>query len=137
MDSTRLEEVLRRVEGSLDEKEASRVRAVFESYAYVSDLVEDKNTSIQRPRQLFFGSRTEKTDAVVGRKTKKPKTGLTAADGNTDESDATARRLIGATRGLRFHTRRSPRATRVPPAVRALSTRRRRACWCGSPGSRR
>ena len=56
----------------------------------MSDLVEDKNTSIQRLRQLFFGLRTEKTDAVVGRKTKKPKTGLTAADGNTDESDASA-----------------------------------------------
>ena len=75
VDSTRLEEVLRRVEGSLDEKDAALVRAVFESYAYVSDLVEDKNTSIQRLRQLFFGSRTEKTDAVVGRKTKKPEDG--------------------------------------------------------------
>jgi transposase len=90
VDSTRLEEVLRRVEGSLDEEDAALVRAVFESYAYVSDLVEDKNTSIQRLRQLFFGSRTEKTDAVVGRKSKRPKTGLTAADGNTDESDASA-----------------------------------------------
>ncbi|MCA1693231.1 MAG: hypothetical protein LC749_00065 [Actinobacteria bacterium] len=82
--------MLRRVEQSLDEKDAALVRAVFEPYAHVSDLVEDKNTSIQRLRQLFFGSRTEKTDAVVVRKTKKPKTGLTAADGNTDESDASA-----------------------------------------------
>ena len=48
VDSTRLEEVLRRVEQSLDEKDAALVRAVFESYAYVSDLVEDKNTSIRR-----------------------------------------------------------------------------------------
>ena len=68
MDSTRLEEVLRRVEQSLDEKDSALVRAVFESYAYVSDLVEDKNTSIRRLRQLFFGSRTETTEAVVGQK---------------------------------------------------------------------
>ena len=34
----------------------------------MSDLVEDKNTSIRRLRQLFFGARTEKTEAVVGRK---------------------------------------------------------------------
>ena len=70
VDSTRLEEVLRRVEQSLDEKDAALVRAVFESYAYVADLVEDKNTSIRRLRQLFFGARTETTDAVVGQKTR-------------------------------------------------------------------
>ena len=59
VDSTRLEEVLRRVEQSLDEEDAALVRAVFESYAYVADLVEDKDTSIRRLRQLFFGARTE------------------------------------------------------------------------------
>ena len=70
--ATRLEEVLRRVEQSLDEKDAALIRAVFESYAYVTDLVEDKNTSIRRLRQLFFGARTEKTEAVVGQKTGTP-----------------------------------------------------------------
>src|SRR3954463_6963766 len=72
VDSTRLEEVLRRVEQSLDEKDAALGRAVFESYAYVADLVEDKDTTIRRLRQLFFGARTEKTNAVVGQKTKQP-----------------------------------------------------------------
>ncbi len=69
VDSERLEEVLRRAEHSLDEKDAELIRAVFESYAYVTDLVEDKNTTIRRLRQLFFGSRTEKTEAVIGPKT--------------------------------------------------------------------
>src|SRR4051794_27224299 len=69
VDSDRLEEVLGRAEQALDEKDAELVRAVFESYAYVTDLVEDKNTTIRRLRQLFFGSRTEKTEAVVGPKT--------------------------------------------------------------------
>src|SRR5215813_1184128 len=72
VDSTQLEEVLRRVEQALDEKDAALVRAVFESYAYVADLVEDKNTSIRRLRQLFFGARTEKTEAVVGRNSENP-----------------------------------------------------------------
>src|SRR4051794_15025255 len=100
VDSTRLEEVLRRVEQSLDEKDSALVRAVFESYAYVSDLVEDKNTSIRRLRQLFFGGRTEKTEAVVGPKPRKPdaagpgdaaaETGLVAGDGSTDVSDGAA-----------------------------------------------
>jgi transposase len=62
-----LEEVLRRVEQALSEKDAQLIRAVFQSYAYVTDLVEDKNTSIRRLRELFFGKRTEKTKAVVER----------------------------------------------------------------------
>src|SRR6186713_1994706 len=66
VDSGRLEEVLRRVERSLDEKDAELIRAVFESYAYVTELVEDKYTSIRRLRQLLFGARTEKTEAVAG-----------------------------------------------------------------------
>src|SRR5881275_1079244 len=68
VDSDRLEEVLRRAERSLDEKDAALIRAVFESYSYVTELVEDKNTSIRRLRQLFFGARTEKTEDVVGPK---------------------------------------------------------------------
>jgi transposase len=69
VDNTRLDEVVRRAEQALDEKDATLIRRVFESYLYVSDLVEDKNTSIRRLRQLFFGKRTEKTAAVVGHKT--------------------------------------------------------------------
>jgi transposase len=68
VDNTQLEEVLHRVEQALDEKDATLIRAVFASYVYVTDLVEDKNTSIRRLRQLLFGARTEKTDAVVGRR---------------------------------------------------------------------
>jgi transposase len=96
VDGTRLEEVLRRVERSLDEEDAALVRAVFESYAYVAELVEDKNASIRRLRQLFFGARTEKTDAVVGREAEPPdaalprdavaETGPAAGDGDSDGS---------------------------------------------------
>jgi transposase len=98
VDSDRLEEVLRRAEQSLDEKDAELIRAVFESYAYVTDLVEDKNTTIRRLRQLFFGSRTEKTEAVVGPKagtsgiTASPETAVgtdpAAGEENTGVSDA-------------------------------------------------
>jgi transposase len=69
---TQLEEVLRRVEQALTEEDAALIRAVFRSYVYVTDLVEDKNTSIRRLRQLLFGARTEKTDVVVGPDTEKP-----------------------------------------------------------------
>jgi transposase len=72
VDNTQLEEVLRRVEQALDEKDTKLIRAVFASYVYVADLVEDKNTSIRRLRKLFFGARTEKTEAVAGRSAEKP-----------------------------------------------------------------
>jgi len=98
--STQVEEVLRRVEQALDEKDTQLIRAVFASYVYVAGLVEDKNTSIRRLRQLFFGARTEKTEAVVGQKARKPdtaspadavaETGSAPGDGNADESDAAA-----------------------------------------------
>ena len=68
MDSTQLEEVLRKVERAepLDAKDAKLVRAVCESYVYMTGLVKDKNTSIQRLRKLLFGAATEKTASVVG-----------------------------------------------------------------------
>ncbi|MEO8316365.1 MAG: IS66 family transposase [Pseudomonadota bacterium] len=96
MDSTQLDEVLHRVEQSLDEKDAKLIRAVFQSYVYVADLVDDKNTSIRRLRQLFFGKRTEKTAAVVGQKTElldetlprgaTADAALAVGEPNTDES---------------------------------------------------
>jgi transposase len=86
VESKRLDDVLRRVEQSLDEEDSLLIRRVFESYAYVSDLVEDKNTSIRRLRELFFGARTEKTEAVTGRKTKKSGTGTDVGEESTDES---------------------------------------------------
>jgi transposase len=74
VDNRQLEEVLRRVEQgeALDEKDAQLIRAICESYVHVTRLVEDKNTSIRRLRQLFFGSGTEKTQAVVGRNATTP-----------------------------------------------------------------
>ena len=88
VDNTQLEEVLRRVEQALDDKDATLIRAVFQSYAYVADLVEDKNTSIRRLRQLFFGSRTEKTESVVGRASQKPD--APAANGAARATPSTA-----------------------------------------------
>src|SRR6516164_5762714 len=81
---TQLEGILRRVEQALTEEDAALIRAVFRSYIHLIELVEDKNTSIRRLRQLLFGAGTEKTDAVVGRDTEKPDT-----TGPSDTSDRT------------------------------------------------
>jgi transposase len=61
-----LEDVLRRAESALSEKDYALLKAVCESYAYLSDLVGDKNTTISRLRKMLFGAKTEKTAAVVG-----------------------------------------------------------------------
>jgi transposase len=90
VDSRQLEEVLRKVEGAepLDAKDAKLVRAVCESYVYMTGLVKDKNTSIQRLRKLLFGAATEKTAAVVGSKTDKPEVNPHPGTTADDESAA-------------------------------------------------
>ncbi len=73
VDSRRLEQVLGRVEQSgLDAQDAALIRVIFESYAHVVDLVDDRNTTIRRLRQLLFGARTESTEVVVGAKADEP-----------------------------------------------------------------
>lgn len=76
VNSTHMEEVLRRIEQAelLDEQDAKLIRTVWESYVYMTGLVGDKNTSLQRLRKLLFGAQTEKTNAVVGRNTPKSDT---------------------------------------------------------------
>ena len=87
VEDARLQEVLRRVEQALEAEDAELVRALFASYAYVVDLVEDKNTSIRRLRQLFFGAKTEKTETVVGRS---PGTPAAAPQPGTEADASTA-----------------------------------------------
>ncbi len=64
VDTNQLDALLRRVEGKLEEQDYELVQAIFRSYTYVTDLVEDKNTSIRRLRQLLFGAQTEKTASI-------------------------------------------------------------------------
>ena len=145
VDSDRLEEVLRRAEQALDEKDAALIRAVFESYAYVTDLVEDKSTSIRRLRQLLFGSRTEKTESVVGPKTETPEAAGprdAAADvdpagdaGNADESAAAAAQGHGRQRRRGVPGRPADRRPApVAPCGRRLSRLRRGDCLRQGPG---
>jgi transposase len=68
LDMSELEDALRRAEAKLDEKDYAMLKALAEAYAYLTDLVGDKNTSIARLRKLLFGAKTEKTAAVVGGK---------------------------------------------------------------------
>jgi transposase len=59
------EDILQRAKAVLNEKDYQIVEAVVQSYAYVTDLLEDKRTTIDRLRKLLFGSGSEKTRDVV------------------------------------------------------------------------
>jgi transposase len=73
-----LEAILQRAKVSpLEEKDCEKIKAVFASYLYLTDLLEDKRTTIDRLRKLLFGSGTEKTREVI--ETKPGSTEATAA----------------------------------------------------------
>ncbi len=66
LDMSQLEDALRRAEERLDEPDYAMLKALAESYAYLSELVGDNHTTIARLRKLLFGAKTETTAAVVG-----------------------------------------------------------------------
>ena len=110
VESDRLEEVVRRAEQALNEEDAALVRAVFASYAYVTDLVEDKNTTIRRLRQLFFGSRSEKTEDLAGSKPGKPGPSADARNTTPSSSGAASREGSQPTSPSKGHGRNGAKA---------------------------
>lgn len=80
LDMGKLEDALRRAEGKLDEQDYAMLKALADSYAYLSELVGEKTTTIARLRTLLFGAKTEKTATVVGRL---PATGQTKSKDGT------------------------------------------------------
>jgi len=69
LDMKKLEELLGRAEAALGQEDYATLKALVESYAYLAELVGDKNTTIARLRKLLFGAKTEKTATVIGGKT--------------------------------------------------------------------
>jgi hypothetical protein len=65
LDMNKLEDALRRAEEKLDEKDYTTLKTLADAYACLSELIGEKNTSIARLRKLLFGSKTEKTAAVI------------------------------------------------------------------------
>jgi hypothetical protein len=68
MDVAQLQSLIARIEqGTLERADLQTLRAVLESYFYVTQLIDKKSTTIARLRQLVFGATTEKTADVTGR----------------------------------------------------------------------
>jgi len=66
IDGAALEALLERAKaGPLSEADYATLRAALATLGYLTQLLEDRTTTIQRLRQLLFGARTEKTRRVV------------------------------------------------------------------------
>ena len=60
-----LESVLARVRETLGEPDYEKLKAAIETLAYLTDLVQDREISLQRLRKILFGASTEKTREVT------------------------------------------------------------------------
>lgn len=68
MEVAKVEALLDRIEQvGVPEDDLRIIRALFESYRYLTELIDEKNTTLARLRKLLFGARTEKTAEVVAR----------------------------------------------------------------------
>ncbi len=130
MNEQKWQELLRRAEQTgLEERDLKLIRALFESYAYVTELIDDKNTSMTRLRKLLFGARTEKTANVVGRdqpaQTPSTEQASLAAEEPAERKKGHGRNgadSYPALTGSRFRTNRSRLETPARIANRERST---------------
>ncbi len=68
IDAGQLVALRRRIEaGALEPEDFATIDAVLESYAYVTQLIDKKSTTLDRLRKLLFGASSEKTADVLGR----------------------------------------------------------------------
>jgi transposase len=68
LNAEQMEALLCRIEAQqLAPADFETLRAALESYLYVTQLIDQKSTTIARLRKLLFGAGTEKTAAVTGR----------------------------------------------------------------------
>ena len=56
----------RRPEAALGADDYETIKAVIGAYVYLFQVLGDKNTTIRRLRQMLFGTKTEKIEAVIG-----------------------------------------------------------------------
>jgi transposase len=66
MNQEELDALLERARtGPLSEEDCAKLRGVIETLSYLTDLLEDRKTTIQKLRQILFGATTEKTSHLV------------------------------------------------------------------------
>lgn len=92
LDTEQLDALVLRVEaGELAPGDIETLIAALKSYVYVTQLIDQKSTSIARLRKLLFGAETEKTAAVTGRAAESTAPGGPAAGGGDAPAAAKTR----------------------------------------------
>ncbi len=61
VDQQELETILEHARAALSAEEYTRLKAAFDTLVYLTQLVENKRTTIARLRQILFGASTQKT----------------------------------------------------------------------------
>jgi len=87
VDTDQLEALLHRAEQQAFQDEDYRIIGdVLQSYVYVTGLLRDKRTAIDRLRKLLFGASTEKTAAMIAN----PAASASSGDGSNEAGDGKA-----------------------------------------------
>ena len=84
MNQEELDALLERARtGPLSEEDCAKLKGVIETLSYLTDLLEDRKTTIQKLRQILFGASTEKTSNLVKTGTQQASETGTAEGGRT------------------------------------------------------
>jgi hypothetical protein len=65
MNKAELDALLERAQRVLAEEDYTKLKAIVETLVFLTHMVEDRTTSIQKLRQMLFGAKTEKTRDLV------------------------------------------------------------------------
>ena len=92
LDNAQLEALVLRLEaGELAVEDIQTLVPALKSYAYVTQLIDQKSTTIARLRKLLFGAETEKTAAVTGHVAESPSPVSPEASGGPSSGSTEAR----------------------------------------------
>jgi hypothetical protein len=97
LDLKELEALIERTRGALSPEEYEKLQAALRTLEYLTELVEDRNTTIGKLRQILFGARTEKTRKVLQEASGEPDSQKTSEQG----MDETGRFPIGVVKRSR------------------------------------
>jgi hypothetical protein len=81
-----LHQIIERARPALSQKEQEQLKAAVDTLAYLTQVVEDKDTTIQRLRQILFGASTEKTAQVLAKPVNSPKAEA-GSNGSANDAD--------------------------------------------------
>ena len=137
-----MDKTLARATAKLSDDDAQLIRRILESYSSITDLVEEKNTPLNRLRKLVFDSKTETTKNLTGESSVPQYTDHPDGDGDPPSSSdqSTGQRLKRPEHGhpghermitqvrikWKFPTILIAKSMLVPHVVAARFTRRRR-----------